>query len=347
MVELVLIHDGVRARIRARAREQVEDVAQPRRRTVQKVLALSGAIELARHGDLAPGHGQRAVVAEHQLDLSEPDGLARRRAVEDEVFHPLTAQRLRALLAEGPAHRLGDVTFPAPVRTDDRRDAGQHLDGRLLGERFEAMNRNRLESHVESWHAPWETTKKKVPALGADGRHRPQMSRGDAPERLRLEEAAECPAYVVGAHGAPGRVALDGHHHRKDRTVIAGALVGDALGDRLGALEASRGIEVRALATGVKLGLAVRAARERLGRDRQYSAALGAARGRAALEDSERAGGLRGLAAVLASATRAAGVALLPVLPIAQLSLPAAGGTSYIFCQSRSSTDRSGRSFRP
>src|SRR5207248_2018890 len=82
-----------------------------------------------------------------------------------------------------------------------------------------------------------------------------------------------------------------------DRAVIAGALVGDALGDRLGALEASRGIELRALATGVKLGLAVRAARERLGRDRQYSAAFGAARGRGALEDSERAGGLRGLAA--------------------------------------------------
>ena len=77
-------------------------------------------------------------------------------------------------------------------------------------------------------------------------------------------------------HRAPGRIALDGHHEGKRRTLVSGALVSDALHDRLCALEAPDGIEVGALATGVKLGLTMRTVRERLGRDRQHGAALGA-----------------------------------------------------------------------
>ena len=144
VVELVLIHHGIGARVGAGAGKEVEDVAQAGRSAVQQVLALARAVELACDGDLAPRHRQRAVVAEQQLDLGEADGLARRRAVKDEVFHPLTAQRLGALLAEGPAHGLAYIALPAAVRADDRGDAGQHRDGRLLGERLEAVQRNRL-----------------------------------------------------------------------------------------------------------------------------------------------------------------------------------------------------------
>lgn len=68
-------------------------------------------------------------------------------------------------------------------------------------------------------------------------------------------------------HRASGRIALDGHHERERRAVVSGALVGDALNDQLFALESPDGIEVGALATGVKLGLTMRTARERLGRD--------------------------------------------------------------------------------
>src|SRR2546428_43095 len=151
------------------------------------------------------------------------------------------------------------------------------------------------------------------------------MSRERARERLLLEEVAKAMARVVGTYRAAGRVPLDGHHHRKERALVAGALVLDPLGDRLAALEAARGIEVRALAAGVELGLALRTARERVGGDRQHGPTRGAARRRAALEDPERPRRLRRLAAVLAAVgDAAASIALLPVLAVAhRLSLRA------------------------
>src|SRR6266550_1822960 len=84
---------------------------------------------------------------------------------------------------------------------------------------------------------------------------------------LLLEEVAEPSARVVWMHGPARRVALDGHHDREERTLIASALVVDALGDLLGAREATGRVEVRALPAGVELGLALRTASERVGRD--------------------------------------------------------------------------------
>jgi hypothetical protein len=102
------------------------------------------------------------------------------------------------------------------------------------------------------------------------------------------------------------------------------ALVRDALDDRLHALEAPRRIEVRALAARVQLGTAVRALRERVSRDREHAAALGAARRGLALEDAEgaaAAGRRKRRVATLATAARAStAVALLVVLPVARTS---------------------------
>ena len=119
VVQLVLVHHRVGARIGAGAGEEVEDVAQARQVAVQEVLALARSIEAAAHGHLGPRHAERAVVREHELDLAEPHGLARRRAVEDQVLHPLAAERLGALLAERPADGFGDV---AVVDDDVGRD---------------------------------------------------------------------------------------------------------------------------------------------------------------------------------------------------------------------------------
>src|SRR5262249_29826871 len=144
VIELVLVHDRIGARIRAGAREEIEDVAQARRGAVQQVFTLPGAVELPTDGDLTPRDRDRAVVAELQRDFGQADRLARRRAVEDQILHALTAQRLRALLAERPANGLADVRLPTAVRADDRRDPGQHFHDRFLGERLEAVDRNRL-----------------------------------------------------------------------------------------------------------------------------------------------------------------------------------------------------------
>ena len=144
VIELVLVHDRVRARVGAGPGEEIEDVAQPGRLLVQQILALAGAVQASGDADLAPRHRQRAVVREHQLDLGQAERLAGAGALEDEVFHALAAQRLRALLAERPAHGLATVALPAAVRAHDPGDAGHDLDDGLLGERLETVQSDRL-----------------------------------------------------------------------------------------------------------------------------------------------------------------------------------------------------------
>src|SRR5262249_1052210 len=141
---------------------------------------------------------------------------------------------------------------------------------------------------------------------------------------LLLEEVPEGPLGVVRADGAARGVALHGDHQRKGGALVARALVGDALDDRLHALEAPRRLEMRALAAGVQLGAAVGALRERVGGDRQHAAALGAARGGLALENPERSPARRRRPRRLAALTAALGagsaVALLLILAVARAS---------------------------
>jgi len=147
VVELVLVHHRIGARVGARPGEEIENVAQARRILVQKVFALARAVEATADRHLGPRHREHAIVAEGQLDLREADRLARRRAVEDQVFHALAAQRLRALLTERPADRFRDVALAAAVRSDDRRDARRDLEDGLLREGLEAVQRDGFEAH--------------------------------------------------------------------------------------------------------------------------------------------------------------------------------------------------------
>jgi hypothetical protein len=144
MVQLVLVHDRVGPRIGAGTCKEIEDVAQARDGAVQQVFTFAGAVELTAHCDLAPRNGHGAVVAELQRDLRQADRLARRRAMEDEIFHALTAQRLCTLFPERPANGFADIRFPTAVRADDRSDSGQDFHDGLLGKRLEAVDRDRL-----------------------------------------------------------------------------------------------------------------------------------------------------------------------------------------------------------
>src|SRR3989442_13894767 len=158
------------------------------------------------------------------------------------------------------------------------------------------------------------------------------MSRPRARIRgLLLEEAPEGPARLVGMDRPGGGVTLDRDHHREQRALVAGTLVCDPLGNPLPALETAGRIEVGALAAGVQLDAAVRALGERVGGDRQHRAALGAARGRGAVEDAKRAlrlGRLGRLGPVLAAAAGTP-VTLLPISTVGHHATPAAaGGTS-------------------
>src|SRR4029077_2104100 len=147
VVELVLVHHRVGARVGARAGEEIENVAQARRVLVEEVLALTRTIEAAADRYLGPRHGEHAVVAEGQLDFGKADRLARRRAVEDQILHALTTERLRALLAERPANRFRDIALAAAVRPDDRGDARRDLENGLFREGLEAVQRDGFESH--------------------------------------------------------------------------------------------------------------------------------------------------------------------------------------------------------
>ncbi len=130
------------------AAHHVVDVAQAARRAVQHVLALAAAREPARDHDFLEGDGERAVVVrEVQRHLGDVHRAARRRALEDHLFHLRAAQRLRALLAEHPAHRVGDVRLSAAVRADDRRHAGLEDERGVVGERFESLQLELRQPH--------------------------------------------------------------------------------------------------------------------------------------------------------------------------------------------------------
>jgi len=76
-------------------------------------------------------------IGQRQADLGHADGLVGVGAVEDAVFHLRAAQRLGALFAQHPAHRVGDVALAAPIGADDGRQARLELQARPIGEALE------------------------------------------------------------------------------------------------------------------------------------------------------------------------------------------------------------------
>src|SRR2546430_12187782 len=83
--------------------------------------------------------------------------------------------------------------------------------------------------------------------------------------RLFLEEVVEAATDVAGPRRVGRGVALDRHTERERAAIVSRVLVGDPLGDRLGALEATARLEVGALAAGVERRPAGGALLERCG----------------------------------------------------------------------------------
>src|SRR5262244_2643624 len=88
-------------------------------------------------------------------------------------------------------------------------------------------------------------------------------SRSAVTAGLLLEEVVEGAPDVARARRVGRGVALDRDAELERGALVGGVLVGDPLGDRLCALEAPAGLEVRALATGVDHRAAIRALLER------------------------------------------------------------------------------------
>ena len=68
-------------------------------------------------------------------------------AAEQQIFGALAAQRGIALLAEHPAHSVGDIRFTGAVRADNSRNAGAELKDRASGKGFEALDFEAFEVH--------------------------------------------------------------------------------------------------------------------------------------------------------------------------------------------------------
>ncbi len=153
---LALLDDRVRLGAETGVHQELVDVLEPADLPVDQILALTRSIQPADHFDMpvrdreksvaiaVPVHGsmpvpvaarlglvarvmplrrgRRGDVREQQTHFRGPGGLAGVAAAEDHVFHPVAAQALRALLAQHPRDRIGDIALAAPVRADDGGD---------------------------------------------------------------------------------------------------------------------------------------------------------------------------------------------------------------------------------
>src|SRR5688572_27034079 len=105
--------------------------------SISRDLKLSGYLRLRLRLAFLRRRGQPG---EPQTHFRGGARLSRIAAAEDDVFHPVAAKALGALLAKHPRDRVGDVALAAAVRTDD---GGYPLiEGKLrpVGERLEAMD---------------------------------------------------------------------------------------------------------------------------------------------------------------------------------------------------------------
>ena len=147
-VDLTLADDDVLLAADAGVGEQLLDIEETTRHVVDGVLAVAAAEQRAPDGDLGeldrqdPGR-----VVDRQADLGPSERWSARRAGEDDVVHLLAAHRRRRLGAEYPGDGVDDVRLAGTVGADDDRDTGLELEGRGLGEGFEALEGQRSEEH--------------------------------------------------------------------------------------------------------------------------------------------------------------------------------------------------------
>ena len=154
-------HDGLHAALRdhrvhllaqAGVGQDLDHVGQAAAGAVEAVLALAVAAQPAQDRDLREvGVLQPAVaVVDDHLDLGRAGALDAVAAGEDHVLHRLAADRQRALLAQRPQHRVGDVGLARAVGPDHHAHAGREVELGPVREGLEALHRDRLEVHQTS-----------------------------------------------------------------------------------------------------------------------------------------------------------------------------------------------------
>jgi hypothetical protein len=147
-----LLDDGVAARAKPGAQEDVGDVAAPATAAVEEIDRLPVACQLAPHGDLrigCPGAAQRAAgIVEHQLDTGLADRLAGAGTVEDHVCQRIAAQLPGRAFAQHPAHGVDHIRLAAAVRAHHAGQRPAQVQRGRINEGLEARQANGLQFHA-------------------------------------------------------------------------------------------------------------------------------------------------------------------------------------------------------
>ena len=77
-------------------------------------------------------------IVERDGDFRRSERLTRRRSVENNVRHFVSAKTFGALFAQSPLNRVDDVRFTRAVGPDERADAAVKIDLRAIGKAFKA-----------------------------------------------------------------------------------------------------------------------------------------------------------------------------------------------------------------
>ena len=148
LIDLALADDDVLAAADTGVGQQVGDVQQATRDTVELVLGLSAAEQDPGDGHLGELDRQRAGgVVDRERHLRSSERRAVRRSREDHVVHLRTAKRSCALGAEHPRDGIHEVRLPRPVRPHHHGETRLEVEHGLVCERLEAPQCQRLEEH--------------------------------------------------------------------------------------------------------------------------------------------------------------------------------------------------------
>ena len=114
---------GIGAAAQTGVEKQLVDVAQTARDFVDEKLGLAVAEHPSRNGDFAELDRQDAGgIVDGETHFGNVQRFVIPRSVEDQILHLLTPKHARISFAQYPTQRVGDIRFPAAVRTDDDRD---------------------------------------------------------------------------------------------------------------------------------------------------------------------------------------------------------------------------------
>ena len=147
-VELPLPDNDVHLATDTGIGQQFLNIQQSTRFTVDRVLGSSVAKQRAgdRHLGVLDGKGLIGVV-DGECHFRSAQWCAAGRPGEDDVIHLSATKALGSLLTHDPGEGIDDVRLSRAVRPDDACHARLELQGRGRRERFEALERQRLQMH--------------------------------------------------------------------------------------------------------------------------------------------------------------------------------------------------------